>query len=84
MIKIVHAVSTELVKEIRATFFLKNLRRIVRFAEVFPEEKISHTLCSKLNWSHFRLIIYIHEDLKRDFYAEIVALIDGVKSMASR
>jgi predicted nuclease of restriction endonuclease-like (RecB) superfamily len=44
---------------------------MVRFAEVFPDEKILHTLCAKLSWSHFRLIIYLDDDLKRDFYAEM-------------
>jgi predicted nuclease of restriction endonuclease-like (RecB) superfamily len=44
---------------------------MVRFAEVFPEEKILYTLCAKLSWSHFRLIIYLDDDLKRDFYAEM-------------
>jgi len=44
---------------------------MVRFAEVFPEEKILHTLCTKLSWSHFRLIIYLDDDLKRDFYTEM-------------
>jgi predicted nuclease of restriction endonuclease-like (RecB) superfamily len=24
-----------------------------------------------LSWSHFRLIIYLDDDLKRDFYAEM-------------
>ena len=44
---------------------------MMRFAEVFPDEKILHTLCAKLSWSHFRLIIYLDDELKRDFYAEM-------------
>lgn len=31
----------------------KNLRRMVQFAEVFPEESIVVTLSRQLGWSHF-------------------------------
>ena len=58
-------------KEFGPGFTARNLANMVRFAEVFPEEKILHTLCAKLSWSHFRLIIYLDDDLKRDFYAEM-------------
>ncbi len=47
---------------------------MVRFAEAFQDEKILHTLCAKLSWSHFRLIIYLDDDLKRDFYVEMSRL----------
>lgn len=71
MIIIVSAVSRELVKEIRPAFFMNNLWWTVWLAEVFSKEKILHTVCAKLNWSHLPLIIYIDDDLKRDFYAKI-------------
>jgi predicted nuclease of restriction endonuclease-like (RecB) superfamily len=69
--EIVPTLSRQLVKEFGAGFTARNLANMVRFAEAFPEEKILHTLCAKLSWSHFRLIIYIDDDLKRDFYAEM-------------
>jgi hypothetical protein len=34
-------------------------------------EQIVVTLSKQLGWSHFRLIIYLNDDLKRDFYAEM-------------
>ena len=69
--QILPTLSAELMKEFGAGFTARNLANMVRFAEVFPEEKILHTLCAKLSWSHFRLIIYLDDDLKRDFYAEM-------------
>jgi hypothetical protein len=57
--QIVSAVSRELSAEFGQGFSEKNLWHMIRFAEVFPEEKILHTLCAKLSWSHFRLIIYL-------------------------
>jgi len=49
----------------------KNLRRMIQFAEVFPEEQIIVTLSRQLGWSHFVAIIPLDDDLKRDFYAEM-------------
>ena len=49
----------------------RQLRYCLRIAEIFPDTKILHTLCSELSWSHFRLIMQIDEPLKRDFYIEI-------------
>jgi len=69
--QILPTLSAELMKEFGAGFTARNLANMIRFAEVFMEEKILHTLCAKLSWSHFRLIIYLDEDLKRDFYAEM-------------
>lgn len=35
--------------------------------------QIPHTLCEKLSWSHIRELIYIDDDLKREFYIELCA-----------
>ena len=43
----------------------------LRFAEVFPEEKIVSALRRELSWTHFKQIIYLDDPLKRDFYAEM-------------
>lgn len=72
--KILHTLSAQLVSEFGSGFTARNLANMVRFAEVFQDEKILHTLCAKLSWSHFRLIIYLDDDLKRDFYAEMCRL----------
>jgi predicted nuclease of restriction endonuclease-like (RecB) superfamily len=72
--QILPTLSAELMKDFGPGFTARNLGNMVRFAEVFPDEKILHTLCAKLSWSHFRLIIYLDDDLKRDFYAEMCRL----------
>jgi hypothetical protein len=69
--QILPTVSAELMEEFGSGFTARNLANMMRFAEVFPDEKILHTLCAKLSWSHFRLIIYLDDELKRDFYAEM-------------
>jgi hypothetical protein len=64
-------VSAQLVKEFGTGFAEKNLRRMVQFAEVFPDEQIVVTLSRQLGWSHFVAIIPLDDNLKRDFYAEM-------------
>jgi predicted nuclease of restriction endonuclease-like (RecB) superfamily len=55
-------------------FSTKNLRHMLRFSEVFATQEIVLTLSRQLAWSHFLAIIYIKDDLKRDFYAEMCRL----------
>lgn len=54
--QIVATLSQQLMKEFGPGFTARNLANMVRFAEVFPAEKILHTLCAKLSWTHFKLI----------------------------
>ena len=69
--KIVAALGRQLEKEFGRGFTAKNLHRMVQFAEVFPDEQIVAALRRQLGWSHFRMIIPLEDELKRDFYAEM-------------
>jgi len=69
--KIVHALSAQLVAEFGRGFSRRNLFNMVRFAEVFPAPRIVQALTAQLGWTHFSLIIYLDDPLKRDFYAEM-------------
>ena len=44
---------------------------MIRFAIVFPDREIVYALSRQLRWTHFREIIYLEDNLKRDFYAEM-------------
>jgi len=52
----------------------RHLRHCIRFAEVFANETIVHTLCSELSWSHLRQIATLDDPLKREFYTELARL----------
>ena len=52
----------------------KQLRHCMQFASVFADEAIVSTLWRQLSWSHLKLVIYINEPLKRDFYIEMCKL----------
>ncbi len=69
--EIVATLSRQLVPEFGRGFEEKNLRRMVQFAEVFPDGEIVATLRRQLGWSHFKEIIPLKDELKRDFYAEM-------------
>jgi predicted nuclease of restriction endonuclease-like (RecB) superfamily len=69
--RIVATVSRQLVTEYGKGFAEKSVRRMVQFAEAFPEEPIVATLSKHLSWSHFVEILPLKKPLERDFYAEM-------------
>ena len=69
--QIVVTLSRQLVREYGNSFEEKNLRRMVQFATVFPDEKIVVTLSRYLSWSHFISLIPLKQPLQREFYAEM-------------
>jgi predicted nuclease of restriction endonuclease-like (RecB) superfamily len=69
--QIVATVARQLTAEFGQGFSEKNLWRMVQFAEAFPKERIVATLSRQLGWSHFKELIPLDDDLKRDFYAEM-------------
>ena len=69
--RIVAALGRQLETEFGPGFGEKNLRRIIQFAERFPDEKIVAALRRQLGWTHFKSLIALDDPLKRDFYAEM-------------
>lgn len=69
--EIVASLSRQLVEEFGSGFAEKNLRRMVQFAAVFPDEQIVVSLIRQLSWSHFLTIIPLKEPMQREFYAEM-------------
>lgn len=69
--RIVSALGTQLTREFGRGFTSRNLFRMIRFAEAFPDPKIVSALRTQLGWTHFRQIIALDDPLKRDFYAEM-------------
>ena len=69
--EILPTLSAALVRDYGRGFTEKNLRRMVQFAEVFPDEKIVVTLSRQLGWSHFVELIPLKLPLQREYYAEM-------------
>lgn len=69
--QIVATLSQQLVGEYGRGFNTSALTRMVKFAEVFPEEAIVATLSQELSWSHFIEILPLKAPLEREYYAEL-------------
>ena len=69
--EILQSLSAKLEAEFGRGFGERNLARMVKFAEAFPDPNILTALRTKLGWTHFRQIIYLDDPLQRDFYAEM-------------
>ncbi len=46
----------------------KNIRRMMQFANLFPDEEIVMTLSRQLWWSHFVEVFALKDELQREFY----------------
>lgn len=72
--QIVATLSRQLTSEYGSGWSEKQLFHCLRLAEVFPEEEIVSTLWRQLSWSHLKLVIYMEDPLKREFYIEMCKL----------
>ena len=69
--QIISKISYELTNEYGKGWSEKHLRHCVRFAETFRDREIVYALSRQLTWTHFRTLIYIKDDLRRNFYLEM-------------
>ncbi|HEY6083291.1 MAG TPA: PDDEXK nuclease domain-containing protein, partial [Chitinophagaceae bacterium] len=52
----------------------KTIRHCLRIAETFPEEIIVSAAQRQLGWTHLKTIMYLKDDLQRQFYMEMCIL----------
>jgi predicted nuclease of restriction endonuclease-like (RecB) superfamily len=69
--QIVSTLAKQLEADYGRGFSSKNLRHMLRFAEVFPSLEIVSAVRRQLSWTHIKTIIYIDDPLKRDFYLQM-------------
>jgi predicted nuclease of restriction endonuclease-like (RecB) superfamily len=69
--EVVATLSIQLQNDYGRGFEEKNLRRMIQFAEAFPDKQIVATLSRQLSWSHFRELLPLTKPLQRDFYTEM-------------
>lgn len=60
--------SVALAHEFGKGFSYANLRNFRQFYLTYPEQEICYTACSKLSWSHNRLIMRVDNPQARDYY----------------
>ena len=72
--QIIRSLSKKLTEEFGKGWSEKQLRHCLRFAETFKEKEIVYALSRQLTWTHFRTLLYIENELSREFYAEMCRL----------
>ncbi|MDR2920437.1 MAG: PDDEXK nuclease domain-containing protein [Tannerella sp.] len=72
--EIIKQLSADLTEQYGKGWSEKHLRHCLRTAETFPDAEIVSTLWRQLSWSHIKIIQYIEDELKREFYLEMCKL----------
>jgi predicted nuclease of restriction endonuclease-like (RecB) superfamily len=68
---IVLELSAELTAKYGIGFSKRNLHNFIKFSELYPDVKIVQTLSAQLSWSHIYTLIYLKENIKREFYTQM-------------
>lgn len=66
--QLIPRVGEQLAQEFGRGFEAKNLRRMVQFAQAFPQPEIVATLSRQLSWSHFVNLLPLKTEAARQFY----------------
>ena len=67
--QIVSQVATQLQAEYgKKGFETRNIRRMMQFASLFPQEQIVSQFATQLTWSHFIEVLPVKDKLQREFY----------------
>lgn len=69
--EVVKSLSKKLLAEYGKGWSEQQLRHCLRFAEIFRDKEILYALSRKLSWTHFRTLMYINDELKREFYLQM-------------
>jgi len=69
--QIVEIVSQQLTEQYGNNYGVKNLRRMMQFAQVFNDEQIVVSLIRQLSWTHFIALIPLKDAIQRDFYTHL-------------
>jgi predicted nuclease of restriction endonuclease-like (RecB) superfamily len=69
--EILATLSQQLTKDYGRGFSYSALTRMVKFAEVFPEQSIVVATSKILSWSHFQELLPLEQPFQREFYAEM-------------
>jgi len=69
---LLESLSKELSREFGKGFSYANLRNFRQFYLTYPDQEICYTACSKLSWSHNRLIMRVENEQARQYYLQEV------------
>lgn len=83
--KIVATLSRQLTEEFGKGYSEQQLRRMMQFAAVFPDDQIVAPLMRQLSWSHFTKLLPLSDPLQREFYSQMCRIEHwSVRELANR
>lgn len=68
--RLLENLSRELNQTFGKGFSYANLRNFRQFYLTYPDQEICYTVCSKLSWSHNRLIMRVESEQARQYYLQ--------------
>lgn len=71
--EVVEQAAKQLADRYGRSFEVKNLRRMMQFADQFPSEEIVVTLSRQLSWSHVLVLLPMKSDEARLYYIQKIA-----------
>ncbi|MEP6803882.1 MAG: PDDEXK nuclease domain-containing protein [Flavobacterium sp.] len=69
--KLIKNLSDELSTRYGTGFNKRNIHSFIKLNTIFQDFTIVHTVCAQLSWSHIRTLIYIENNIKREFYIQM-------------
>ncbi|GGD64320.1 DUF1016 domain-containing protein [Emticicia aquatilis] len=72
--QVIKSLSDELTLAYGKGFNRTNLLNFIKFAEIFEDIQIVHAVSGQFTWTHLRILIYLKDDLQRQFYMEMCRL----------
>lgn len=71
--EIMENLSAQLTKKYGKGWSWQQLFQCLRSAETFSESQILYAVRIKFSWTHLRAVMYLDDELKRDYYIEMAA-----------
>ena len=72
--EVVISLSRNLTEEYGKGWSEKQVRHCLRIAETFPDKDFVYALSRQLSWTHFRTIMYLKDEIRREFYIEMTKI----------
>jgi predicted nuclease of restriction endonuclease-like (RecB) superfamily len=69
--QIVASLASQLTEQYGRSYEVRNIRRMMQFAELFPEIEIVSPLVTQLTWTHFIELLSVKTSEARLFYAQL-------------
>lgn len=82
---IVSAISIQLENHYGRNFTEKNVRRMIQFAQEFPDKQIVVTVSRQLSWSHFLILLTLKNPEAKVFYTQLASTeLLGVRALRDK